>query len=518
MLEIKCNMKIKIWNYRNIPFEHPLEFELNDGITFILGPNNIGKSNLITFFYDFRSIFIKSNFDQFHNPGLNAILKNNTFFDQLINRSSDKEEIYLELSNNENHTVCYTISPRKPGDKHTNNIAVKIIFKNVGINTSELRSLLANIEDLFQNTLIAGIYRTPLMIASGNSLDLDIGSVFINTWAEWADGGNIEKMKKIKQLKDELKIPFNYTNFDIRIDKDKSNLIITNDEGEFLLKELGSGIGQFILILAKALMKNPSYILIDEPEISLHPKMQEIFIRALAAKSKKGLFAVSHSIALARSVSDKIYTLVKNEQNAPTVLPYGQHYNPTISQSLNEMGYSQYVEIGGNNILLVEGRTDIKSFREILRKYGIESKFIIFSFGGSQFMTNDKSKIIEELREVKRLNPNSINVIFDSERTSDAATLKREFQTFKETFEELGFNVFPTDKHSTENYITQAAITKVMGNGYTALGIYDNFKTVANKWPKEKNWLMFLEMTKKDFNGTALDFFIQNTLTKYAEK
>ncbi|MEI2737252.1 MAG: AAA family ATPase [Chitinophagaceae bacterium] len=504
-------MKIRIANYRNIPFEYPLEFELKDGITFILGPNNVGKSNLINFFYDFRSIFVRNNFDQHSQPGMNFKL-DHVFFDQLLCRNTEKDRIYLEISNDKDHTVCYEIFSLKSGTNHTKDVGLRITLKNVRVNTSELRDILDDIENLLKKTFIIGVYRTPLMIASGDSLDLNIGSAFINTWAEWADGGDIGKMKKIKQLKDELKVLFNYSSFDIRIDKDKSNFIVTNDDGEFLLKELGSGIGQFILILATALMKTPSYILIDEPEISLHPKMQEIFVRALAAKSERGLLAVSHSIALARSVSDRIYTLVKNENSRPKILPYGQHYQPTISQSINEMSYSQYVEIGGNNILLVEGRTDIKSFREILRKYELENKFIILSFGGSQFMTKEKTRIVEELQEIKRLNPNSINVIFDSEKTSETAMLKNEFKIFKETCEELGFNVFSTDKHSTENYISQAAISKVVGNQYCALSQFENFKTVQNKWPKEKNWLMFLEMEKDDFLGTQLDEFIQTTL------
>ena len=505
-------MKIKIWNYRNIPFESPLEFELKDGITFILGPNNVGKSNLINFFYDFRPIFVNYPTYPANDISKYQISLQNKFFDQLICRSTEEEGIHVEIKNDENHTLYYSIFSSNPNNKHYTGANVTLQFKNVPLNTTESRKLLEDIVDIFKETLIIGPFRTPLMLAAGDSLDLNIGSSFINNWAEWSDGGEIEKMKKIKLLKEELKALFNYQTFDIRVDKDKTNLIINNDDGEFLLKELGSGIGQFIMILAKALMTNPSYILIDEPEISLHPKMQETFTRALAAKSKKGLLATSHSIALARSVADRIYTLIRSEKNLPLISPYGQHYHPTISQSINEMSYSQYVEIGGNNILLVEGRTDIKSFREILRKFGIENKFIILSFGGRQFMTKEKSKIIEELQEINRLNPNSVAVIFDSEKTSESTILKEEFKVFKETCESLGFKVFPTDKHSTENYITQNAITKVMGSGYTALSLYENFNSVTNKWPKEKNWLMFLEMEKNDFEGTLLNDFIKDVL------
>jgi len=258
--------------------------------------------------------------------------------------------------------------------------------------------------------------------------------------------------------------------------------------------------------------------LIDEPEQNLHPKMQETFVRALSSKTKFGVIATSHSVGLARSVADKIYSLTSLNGKLQ-ITKYGNHYNPTIAQSISEMSYSQFVEIGGNNILLVEGRTDIKSFREILRKYNIENKFVIISFGGRQFMTTDKSKIIDELHELNRLNANSITAIFDSEFTKEDDVLKKEFQIFVEVCQELNFNVFPTDRHSTENYISQSSVNKILGNQIKALSPYEVFnqRTGNNMWEKTKNWLMFLEMGKADFENTGLDKFITQTLIPLTE-
>jgi len=275
---------------------------------------------------------------------------------------------------------------------------------------------------------------------------------------------------------------------------------------------LGNGISEFIIVLSSALMQNPAYIFIDEPEASLHPKMQEVFVRALATKARKGLFAVSHSIALARSAGDYLYSLTRRAGNRPNLQPYGLHYQPTLAQTVNEMGYSQFVEIGGDNILLVEGRTDVKVFREILRKYGIENQFIILPFGGRQFMTTDGARIVDELAEIKRLNARSVSVIFDSERKVASEALKPEFENLVKTCESLGYHVFPTDRHSTENYITQEAIDKVMGEGYQALEPFEDFNKVSKRWHKEKNWLMVIEMTRDDFAGTRLDLFIKDEL------
>jgi AAA15 family ATPase/GTPase len=507
-------MIFKISNYRNIPPDQTLQFELKDGITFILGPNNVGKSNILSFFYEIRKCIIHVRQDGAPIK-YGATVESN--FDSLLNRSSSSPLLIFYIGNDLGF-LRYIVEPQNANNLNGRNVTVSIELINVSYNTSESRQLIADAVDFFGKLFFIGSLRTHLNQASGASLDLEIGSSFMSMWSNWADSQDIAKIKKTIQLKEELKQIFGFKHFDIRLDREKANFIITNDDGQFLLKELGSGIAQFINVLAKALIDRPNYIIIDEPEISLHPRMQELFVRALASKSKNGLLAASHSIALARSVADNVYTMVKSEQGYPIITKYGQHYHPTIAQSINEMSYSQYVEIGGNNILLVEGRTDIKAFREILRKYGIDNRFIIISFGGSQFMNNDPAKIIEELGEIKRLNPKSIAVIFDSERTSANHDLKPEFKTFKSVCELLGFVVFPTDFHSTENYISQEAIEKILGKGYKSLTPYENFNSISNKWPKEKNWLMFSEMSKNDFEDSDMNNFIKNILVPLSQE
>ena len=278
---------------------------------------------------------------------------------------------------------------------------------------------------------------------------------------------------------------------------------------------MGGGISHFILVLANALIRQPSYILVDEPENGLHPKMQEMFLRTLASKAKIGLIATSHSIGLARSVgADRIYTMSRNSSQRLLLTKFGQHQSMTIRDSLNELGYSQFVELGGDNILLVEGRTDIKSFKEILRLYNIEHHFIILDLGGSNFINKDS---YDELAELKRLNAKSYSVIFDSEYTRDNDTLKQSFQDFISNCESLSFNVFVTDRYSTENYITQEAINRVIGSQYPVLEKYENMegserKAAFTKWGKNQNWLMFREMEKTDFESTELHNFITEKL------
>lgn len=503
-------IKIQIRNYRSIPYNNPIEFEVGEGITMITGINNIGKSNLLKLFYEFRpSIYFDGLNNLVINPNTEIQFNNGYFFSNILNQNSKRENIELKMSVNSNE-LSLNIEPR------FNSNLDDPYYRQTCIISPDLKpEEIKIIVSLFSDSMYIGPFRTPTFQSTGNYYDIQIGHSFISTWDSWTNGNNTSTRKKIRLLKEELKNLFGFNHFDIYPNQGNTNLIVETDNGIFNLDELGGGISHFILVLANAMIRNPSYILIDEPENGLHPKMQEMFLRTLSSKAKIGLIATSHSIGLARSIgADRIYTMSKDKSQRILLTKFGENFSPTIRDSLNELGYSQFVELGGNNILLVEGRTDIKSFKEILKLYNIEQHFIIMDLGGANFINGDS---YEELAELKRLNAKSYSVIFDSEFTKDNDTLKKSFQDFISNCESLNYNVFATDYHSTENYITQEAIEKVIGNQYPALNKYESMESIERKnnftkWGKNKNWLMFREMEQKDFENTQLHLFITEKL------
>jgi ABC-type siderophore export system fused ATPase/permease subunit len=51
---IVAALAITFQNYRGFSIENPVTLEIDDGITFLLGVNNVGKSSLIRAFYELR--------------------------------------------------------------------------------------------------------------------------------------------------------------------------------------------------------------------------------------------------------------------------------------------------------------------------------------------------------------------------------------------------------------------------------------------------------------------------------
>jgi len=499
------DVKITVKNYRNFSYNNPLYFKLEAGISFILGVNNIGKSNILRFFYEFRDLvkvdqppFYKSNF---HLP---------VNFSSIKNQVSEKDEILFDFET-ENQIYKGKITPKNNADGSECRAEFKVSGKNGRNGYLEDFQILT---EIFRNSMYIGSFRSPLSTASGNYFDIKVGSTFIKTWSHWANGSSPTKRKKIKDLTKELKRLFAFKELQVAVSEDKTNLIMETESGSSYLNELGGGVGHFILLLGNAIFKNPSFILIDEPENALHPQLQEVFVRILASKAEYGLIATSHSIGLARSSSDKIYSLIHTE-NRTKLMVYGQNHDTSIFKAINELGYSQFVEIGGNNILLVEGRTDIKCFKEILRKYDIEQHFIIMDIGGSSMISSNS---YDELNELKRLNAKSYNVIVDSEISAQTKKPKKQILEFESMCKRLGFNVFLTEFHSTENYISQQSINDVFGNKFKALEKYEDFekREKQDKWAKKINWKMFREMKVEDFHKTKLDSFIKEKLIPLA--
>lgn len=495
MSEIKYTFQ----NYRAFSQDAPLTLPVAEGITFILGPNNVGKSSLIRGFVELPKLAFG---DHGHIKAGGQLTPN---FATYANRRKTEGPIVVRCESEGAKWVATVSSRNKIIHGHDVDIAIDYLEGAIKGDMGR------RVRSLFDDAMYVPSFRSPTVNAQDAVFGMHVGRAFINQWDEWANGKRIDYSESISKLVEELKTLFQFNRFEIAVAKDNATLLVTTDDGRFQLDELGDGLSHFIVVLGNAMIRRPSWILIDEPEIGLHPKMQELFIRVLASKARLGLIATSHSIGLARSVGDQVFIMTKDSNGKRRLDPFGQHSKTTIAQSISEMGYSQFAELGADHLLLVEGRTDIKAFREILRKFNLDQHFLIWSLNGSDWLKAQKETIADELNELKRLGAKSISVIFDSERTNESEDMAKEFRSFYDLCVELGFQVFATDRHSTENYVTQDALD-IVEPGAQALGPFTPFNAAAKKWSKSKNWLLFREMTRADFDGTKLGDFIANKL------
>jgi len=101
-------------------------------------------------------------------------------------------------------------------------------------------------------------------------------------WHGLQAGASKQGQERIYKLIEEIKDNFGFRQLQISAALNHNSLQLFIDGRPFALQELGAGLAQFIVVLGNAALKKPSFILIDEPEISLHPSLQLKFLMKLA--------------------------------------------------------------------------------------------------------------------------------------------------------------------------------------------------------------------------------------------
>lgn len=287
-------------------------------------------------------------------------------------------------------------------------------------------------KDLSQ-ILYIGPFRNAINVGSNeNYFDISVGEAFIRKWGSLKTGNKKKGNEAAYKLTENIKKIFEFNSFEINPSEDHRTLQIFMNEKSYNLSELGSGITQFILVLANAAEKQPSYILIDEPELNLHPSLQLDFLTTLSSYAHKGILFATHSIGLARASSDMIYSVHKTTEGNSEVIEF--EAISQLSEFLGELNFSGYRELGFDKILLVEGPTDVKTIQQFLRMYRKDHEIVLLPLGGNSLINSSSEA---QLEEIKRISDN-IFALIDSERLAQEDPLEHNRLDFINTCENVG--------------------------------------------------------------------------------
>lgn len=536
------HVEITLKNYRCFSDSEPAKFSLDKGFISFVGANNSGKSTILKFFYEFCDIFKKlshewdqgildraltGNFVQFKQPSSVA------HSDELFCNTNDRGiEICFKFINGKTTEKDETpflskmniIIPRgtqyefgielysnesKVSIFESNNLGyngTKLIYGNEPI--VDLSESLQLLKDL-SNTLYIGAFRNIINVVSSNTsypkyFDIDVGVAFVQAWRNFKTGSLNKDNEDAHKITRDIEHIFEFSNLEINPSASVDTLKLIINGKSYFLSEVGSGITQFILVLATAAMKKPSYILIDEPELNLHPSLQLDFLTTLGSYASEGVLFATHSIGLARSSADKIYSIHLIDGEKRNVSEFEATEN--LVEFLGELNFSGYKELGFDKILLVEGPTDIKTIQQFLRCYKIDHKIVILPLNGKSQINGSFGP---ELEEIKRISEN-ISVLVDSERTAPGEKLQERIKEFIKVCKQAGVKCHVLERRAIENYFTDEAIKKAKGNKYCALGHYDKRNQFSPGGSKNENWRIAREMDVKELESTDLGTFLKS--------
>ena len=520
-------------NYRCFSSVNPIRLTLGTGFFAFVGINNAGKSSLLKFFYEMRPLFKDlQSVNQLQNLCLGSYLQV-----QKVPEVSDVEDLFF---NGNQEDICVDIELQElPPDAQgreevirasfvanrnsktwkcrfftaTREITPKVVG-NVNLNWNGFEFIANGRHIAFFNLFIeacsslSAAYYVPSFrhitsfspTAGGpNSYyDTSVGRPFIEMWHNLQSGDSRKDRGRVHRLVEEIKDIFDFEELQINPSVSKNTLQLSINDQPFNLQELGAGLAQFILVLGNAAFRDSSWILIDEPELSLHPSLQVKFLMRLGSYASKGVFFATHNIGLARSVAEEIYSVTRAKADTQ-VKELGQ--NPTLAELLGELNYEGYRPLGFSKLLLVEGRTSFKVFLEFLRILNKDHEFLIVPM--SDLITHNSR---EELQEVTRICP-AVFAVIDSEKQGAASVLSANIQGFAQNSDALGILCHITQHRAIENYLSDRAVKAEMGPAYRALTPYEG-RQGLQLWNKKDNWKIARRMERAELEATDLGQFL----------
>ena len=517
--------KFRISNYRCFGESHPLVFDLSPGFTAILGPNNAGKSAILRFFYELRNIWgVLQNSDNLQRllGGANLGIQFNDVIYQLEPfHKFNESDIEIEIAIPD---IDVRFLLKKVDKQNFNLTDLSLKIKNIPIGfgrvtfdpnkklfeysdpttgrlTMDAKGYLDFFKSLAQMVYIPA-FRNAINVGELEKYgDMATGTAFINEWNQWKNGYNHWQGQRTQDVIQDIRELFEFTSLDVNASTDRKSMQLTIDGYVYKQHEVGSGIVQFILVFASAALRDPSYILIDEPELNLHPSLQQKFVTSLATYTKHGIIFGTHSIGLTRSIADTIYSVRKTGQDSTARL-FGTE--PHYPELLGELSFSTYQEMGVEKIFLVEGPTEVRTMQQLLRKLGKDTDVLVINLGGSGMINLRR---MHEIAEFKRITP-KVFLWIDSEQESESQQPPAERRKFIEECKKLKIVSALSERRSIEHYFSSEVIQKVTRRR-VELKPFEKFNPSAH-WGKNDNWKLARAMEKSAWIDTDLGKFLNS--------
>lgn len=532
-------LTLTLSNYRCFGSDSPAVIRLKPGFSAFVGINNSGKSTILRSLFEFRELF--DSLSGREPSSLVNLVRGNVHPLRPMRGISDLEELFCNRNTNDIEIGIQVESSQIAPDEITQaKITInrkskqyrvdffkqdavvrspsggqvvledgRLTISNTHVgNFKKLTSECAMARDsyyvpAFRHITAFSPREAQVRETADTYYDVMVGRTFIDLWDERQNGASYEARKRSHELVRDIRELFSFKELQITKSRASDSLQLMIDGKPFRIEELGAGLAQFIVVLGNAAFKFPTYVLIDEPEINLHPALQLKFVTKLAGYAQQGILYATHNIGLARTASDEIYA-VQTGGHGSTVSPLDRA--PRLAELIGELNFEGFRALGFHKVLLVEGRTDVKTYIEFLRIYGKDHEFLVVPLGGSAFINGDCK---DELQELTRICPN-VSCVIDSEKSAIDAPLQRERAEFEQVCRDLPVPVkcHILARRATEHYLSELVIKELFGEGFRAFNHYEKRSDLPNCWPKAKNWMVARKMDRADLDGTDLGEFL----------
>jgi AAA domain, putative AbiEii toxin, Type IV TA system len=536
-------IRISVSNYRCFPAHPPAEFEIGDGVTAFVGENNAGKSAAMRLLHDLRPVFERAStpegLNQFFrgpigvNRGSEVRDPNEMFFNGVRRPITLSVDVLDAQATDTGMPIAHHLTfthklgegwradwPDRQGEVivqdgklHLVDSVGKIYNEAVaGKILADASSILSALRAL---STTAYIPSDRLMVrGAADSFDVPVGQNLIARWDELQSGLGKEGNDAAATIENSLGALFGLPGLRAipTLGENTGIQFSVRDLGQFRTDEVGTGLAQAFAAIFVAVTRKPSIILIDEPELSLHPTLQLRFLAELQRHASLGLVFSTHNLGLALNAADRPYVVSRQPGTKATVSRSWSRIDlfseaPDLTALLGSLSYPAYGDLQVRNLLLVEGPTDARAYQLLVQELGVAEHVIVMHMGGNT--TINPTNAEPQLASLRRLCPR-LWCLIDSEADKDGH-IEEGRLAFLGTCTKLDIQAHATRRRALENYLTDAALKARFGERARALQPYEKIGEVNPGWTKQRAWLAVGDMSVEEF-GDVGDF-----LTRMAE-
>lgn len=514
------NIDIELKNYRCFDANHPARLRLQPGFIGVVGINNSGKSTLLRALYELRYLIssVSNSLDTYLERGTRDPISldnapwhplsmfridNEHPLSVMIHPSFDdpKAAMAMGIQIHLHRDLRIEVFPTRNGTVQPHYDRVRGSHTGYPDGNSSRNDDICRMLNTVSNCCYIGASR--LVPGPGcHHFDLVLGRNLVELWRKTKEDRNPLTASRISKVQRALERIFGVASIEITpVADDRLFTIVVDGRPPLSLYEMGSGFGEIFVLLANLAGKQPSYILIDEPETHLHPSLQSELLKQLLSLSQYGVVFSTHNFGLARSISEHVYAM---ERHADHSVLHHIDRHPSLASLLGELSYSSYGYSQAARVLLVEGVNDVLTTREFLRLYRKHADTAIVPLGGSNMINGDRKSELDILTKLST----KVYAIIDSERNSREDPLADRIRAFAEVAQQLGVRVCVLERRAFENYLSDDAVRKAFGEKYRAAAPYQRATELPCFWGKARSCEAASYMSKDELDGTDLGQFL----------
>ena len=544
-------LNLKLSNFRKISALPEPTITFNQDINVLVGANNAGKTSILNAIQRlFKTeriserdlnylikdgnltiegdvLFTKEQWNSFLTLGLGVmpnVLPNTIDTNHLLNKLEEKS-IKLKFIGGYINRKQSTL---------TGNASIDLdLFKELNQN-SNIDLLLLQTQNQIANSNFYNVYKSPLYLDSKGKI-LDREQFIPLNQIDNKVGENVNIRGLLYALK--KREPQKFEDFKKRLLEIFTELndvdVINNEElGQFELilheklrkngttenvsydiNNVGQGMQTLVLMLSTILLLKPSIVLMDEPEVHMHPSLIKEFVKYIQLLSVDTQFIITtHSLVLIQEVGlDKVFSL-KNEIDQKGIIVSKVEDKNKLLETVQQLGYEidtlTYTQ-KPSVYVFTEGPSDKDFILAFAEKSGLQAQINSFSTAfiamGGKGNRYKLTNLIDKLNEEEFIDAPLLMVLDKDETTNDTIDdIRSKF--FSKNPKRLHY----LSKRQIENYlIDERAIKNIV-----AKKIKDT--DLLSQWQTENfnnRMLSFVELQKDKIQENFIsELFINDSL------